>query len=143
MLCLALKSTRSDGWPTTTVPQGVGNYGTAQVSSPTPGTWTAYIWSRDSADGGTTGPVLFGASVARYQRFGLLSSNHLRIPAGSTRSVKFFTLTSFTPGDESGSIVATPAGQPTALTIPVTLRVLGVGERSFLRACSPAATAVR
>ena len=49
------------------MPQGVGNYGDAQVADPAPGKWTAYIWSRDSADGGTTGPVLFGASVASYQ----------------------------------------------------------------------------
>ena len=55
------------------VPQGVGNYGDAQVADPAPGKWTAYIWSRDSADGGTTGPVLFGASVASYQPFGTVS----------------------------------------------------------------------
>src|SRR5262249_27543591 len=51
------------------VPQGIGNYGNAQVANPAAGTWTAYIWSRNSADGGTTGPVLFGASVASYQGF--------------------------------------------------------------------------
>ena len=56
------------------VPQGVGNYGDAQVADPTPGQWTAYIWSRDSAAGGTTGPVIFGASVASYQSFGTLST---------------------------------------------------------------------
>ena len=57
------------------LPQCVGNYGDAQVANPAPGQWTAYIWSRDTADGGTTGPVLFGASVASYQSFGTVSAS--------------------------------------------------------------------
>ena len=46
------------------VPQGLGNYGDDQITNPLPGRWTAYIYSRDSADGGYTGQVVFGASVA-------------------------------------------------------------------------------
>ncbi len=113
------------------VPQGIGNYGDAQVADPAPGQWTAYIWSRDSAAGGTTGRVIFGASVASYQRFGRLSATSLRIPAGGSRAVTWSARTPSSPGDVAGSIVATVPGQP-ALTVPVTLRALApTGTTSF------------
>jgi hypothetical protein len=113
------------------LPQGVGNYGDAQVADPVPGQWTAYIWSRDSADGGTTGPVVFGASVAQYQSFGFVSPSTLTIPAGATRSVTLFVRTPNTPGDTDGSLLVNSWSQP-ALAIPVTLRTLAPsGPTSF------------
>jgi len=113
------------------VPQGIGNYGDVQVADPTAGTWTAYIFSRDSAHGGTTGPVVFGASVASYQSFGQLSTTSLVIPAGGTVPFTFSATTPSTPSDQAGSIVVTPVGQ-TAETIPVTLRSLApAGPTSF------------
>ena len=113
------------------LPQGVGNYGDTQVADPTPGVWTAYIWSRDTAGGGTTGPVTFGASVASYQGFGRLSATSVTIPAGGTRSVTWSGRTPPRPGDVAGSIVAALPGQP-ALTVPVTLRALApAGPTSF------------
>jgi hypothetical protein len=105
------------------LPQGVGNYGDAQVADPAPGKWTAYIWSRDSADGGTTGPVLFGASVASYQPFGTVSAPSLTIGPGATVPVTLSVSTPATPGDTSGSLVLSSSGQP-GLAIPVTLRSL-------------------
>jgi hypothetical protein len=113
------------------VPQGIGNYGDAQVSDPTHGTWTAYIWSRDSADGGTTGPVVFGASVASYRTFGQLSTPSLTLAPGATGSFSMSVSTPPTPGDEAGSITVTPLGQ-VAETVPVTLRSLAPsGPTSF------------
>jgi hypothetical protein len=113
------------------VPQGVGNYGDVQVSEPTPGKWTAYIWSRDTADGGTTGPVVFGASVASYHPFGNLSTSRLTIPAGATRSFSFSASTPSRPGDMDASILVKTADQP-AETIPVSLRSLvPTGATSF------------
>ncbi len=113
------------------LPQGIGNYGDAQVADPTPGRWTAYIWSRDSAAGGTTGRVIFGASVASYQTFGRLTATSLTIPAGGTRSVTWSARTPGTPGDVAGAIVARLPGQP-AITVPVTLRALApTGTTSF------------
>ena len=50
------------------VPQGTGNYGNVQITNPKPGTWTAFIWSNTSANGGTTGPVLFAAPRWRSTR---------------------------------------------------------------------------
>ncbi|HXW82560.1 MAG TPA: S8 family serine peptidase, partial [Acidimicrobiales bacterium] len=60
-------------------PQGDGNYGDVQVTDPVPGRWTAYIFSHDSANGGTTSPVLFGASVAHYTSFGTVSPPSLEL----------------------------------------------------------------
>ncbi|HEY7946716.1 MAG TPA: S8 family serine peptidase [Acidimicrobiales bacterium] len=105
------------------LPQGIGNYGDAQVADPAPGQWTAYIWSRDSADGGTTGPVLFGASVASYTPFGTVSSPTLTIGPGATAPVTLSVATPATPGDVSGSLVVSSSSQA-ALAIPVTLRTL-------------------
>ena len=66
------------------LPQGIGNYGNAQVAKPAGGLWTAYIWGRGSADGGTTGPVVFGAGVSRStRRFGTVSPSHLTIAPGA------------------------------------------------------------
>ena len=106
------------------LPQGVGNYGDAQVADPVPGNWTAYIWSRDSADGGTTGPVLFGASVANYHAFGTVSPSTLTIAAGATDAVTLSVRTPRTPGDTAGSLVISPTTSQPNLAIPVTLRSL-------------------
>ena len=105
------------------LPQGVGNYGDAQVADPTPGVWTAYIWSRNTAGGGTTGPVLFGASVANYVNFGQVSPSTLTIAPGATRAVTLSVKTPTEPGDTAGSLVVSSSTQP-ALAIPVTLRSL-------------------
>ena len=114
------------------VPQGVGNYGDVQVTNPASGVWTAYIWSRDTSSGGTTGPVVFGASTANYQSFGHLSTSSLDLaPNGGTGSVTLTVSTPPTPGDQSGSITVAPAGQ-TPETVAVTLRSLAsVGTTSF------------
>jgi hypothetical protein len=105
------------------LPQGIGNYGDAQVADPAPGKWTAYIWSRDTAGGGTTGPVLFGASVASYQPFGTVSAPSLTIGPGATVPVTLSVPTPATPGDISGSLVLSSPSQPSE-AVPVTLRSL-------------------
>ena len=113
------------------VPQGVGNYGDVQVSEPTPGKWTAYIWSRDTADGGTTGPVVFGASVASYQPFGNLSTSRLTIPAGATRSFSFSASTPL-QARRSGRLDPGQRRPTSRQTIPVSLRSLvPTGATSF------------
>jgi hypothetical protein len=113
------------------LPQGVGNYGDAQVADPAGGMWTAYIWSRDTAGGGTTGPVLFGASVANYVSFGQVSPSWLVIGPGATRSVTLSVTTPSAPGDIAGSLVVSSYDQP-ALAIPVTLRsVAPAGPTTF------------
>ena len=113
------------------VPQGIGNYGDVQVTDLTAGSWKAYIWSRDSADGGTTGQVVFGADVASYQSFGQLSTSSLTLAPGATGSFSLSVSAPQTPGDQAGSITVTPTGQA-AETIPVTVRSLApLGATSF------------
>jgi hypothetical protein len=105
------------------VPQGVGDYGDAQVANPPAGLWTAYIWSRDSADGGTTGPVVFGASTAVYEHFGSVTPSTLTIAPRSTAKVTLAVSASTTPGDADGALIVNSPSQP-SLAIPVTLRTL-------------------
>jgi hypothetical protein len=117
-------------------PQGNGNYGNFQVADPTPGTWTAVIHSRDTADGGSTGPVVFGASVARYQSFGSVSPSFVHVGSGRSVAVTLHTQTPTHPGDSSGSIVVASSGDGNAAaastSIPVTLRsLIPSGDQSF------------
>lgn len=117
-------------------PQGNGNYGNFQVAYPAPGTWTAVIHSRDTAHGGTTGAVLFGASVARYESFGSVSPSFARLAPGQSVAVTLHTQTPSHPGDSSGSIVVDSSGDGGAATapasIPVTLRSqIPTGDQSF------------
>jgi hypothetical protein len=118
------------------LPQGTGNYGNSQVTDPAAGTWTAYIYSRDTAGGGTTGPVYFGASVARYTTFGTVSPSSATLAPGQSVAVNMAVATPAAPGDSAGAIVvgATRGGlAPTqTTTIPVTLRsLIPSGTSSF------------
>ena len=107
------------------LPQGVGNYGNAQVADPQPGTWTALI---SSAGSGAPLQAQFQASTATWQQFGTLSQSQLTLAPGASSTVTLTVSTPSQPGDESGAIVLTrDAASPafTAVTsIPVTLRSL-------------------
>lgn len=118
------------------VPQGIGNYGNDQVANPVPGTWTAYITSRDSADGGTEGTVLFAAGVAKFVSFGRVSPSSLTLAPGASASVTLAAKTPAVPGDEAGSLVfrtsTATAGVPATTTVAVTLRaVVPAGRYTF------------
>lgn len=114
------------------VPQGDGNYGDLQVTDPAPGTWTAYIYSRDSADGGTTGPVVFRASSATYTSFGTVRPSSLRLNPGQSAPVSLSVTTPAQPGDAAGAIVLSDGWGGGTTTIPVTLRSqVPVGSTSW------------
>ncbi len=113
------------------VPQGDGNYGDSQVTNPAAGTWTAYIYSRDKKDGGTTGNVVFNASVAKYATFGTVTPSNVTLAAGQSQAVTVQVATPAQPGDGAGSIVISDAGGQTT-SIPVTLRsLIPTGPESF------------
>jgi len=107
------------------LPQGVGNYGNAQVSNPAAGKWTALIGTA-----GTGAPVSaqFVASTATWQSFGHLTSNSMTLAPGASGSVLFTASTPSQAGDESGSIIVRSSAKAPTFTvvtsIPVTLRSL-------------------
>ncbi len=111
----------------TSSPQGTGNYSDAQVTDPAAGTWTALIFGNPSSEGGTVGPVKFGARTAAWVGFGSLSVSSLTLPPGGSKSFTLNVTTPNTPGDESGSIVLRDRQGPSfaaMTTVPVTLRTL-------------------
>jgi Subtilase family len=116
-------------------PQGDGNYGDIQITDPAAGHWTAYIYSRNSGSGGTTGPVVFGAAVAKYVPFGQVSPSTLTLAPGQSSTVTLRVSTRSTPGDQAGSIVLSSNQGPSfgqVGTIPVTLRsLIPQGRESF------------
>ena len=117
------------------VPQGNSNYGNVQITNPKSGTWTGYIWSNTSSNGGTTGPVLWGAEVAQYAPFGHVSPQSMTLAPGQSREVTLTVGTPATPGDASGAIVLNQSAGPgfgRQSTIPVTLRsLIPNGSQSF------------
>jgi hypothetical protein len=109
------------------LPQGTGNYGNAEVSEPAAGTWTALIYGEPSSDGGTVGPVKFGAQTATWTGFGKLSASALTLAPGHSGSFSLTVSMPGSPGDESGSIVVTDGTGSSftqVTTVPVTLRSL-------------------
>jgi hypothetical protein len=116
-------------------PQGDGNYGDIQITDPVPGKWIAYVYSRNSSDGGTTGPVVVGASVAKYTTFGHASPSTLNLAPGKSGNVTLRVTTPSQPGDEAGAIVLSSNQGPgfgRTTTIPVTLRsLIPNGNQSF------------
>jgi hypothetical protein len=117
------------------VPQGDGNYGNVQITSPKSGTWTGYIWSNTSSNDGTTGPVLWNAAVAQYASFGRVSPQSLTLAPGQSKPVTLTVSTPASPGDAAGAIVLNQSGGPSfgqQSTIPVTLRsLMPSGSQSF------------
>lgn len=105
------------------LPQGIGNYGHVEVAAPVAGSWTAYVQSRESGTGGSQGPVRFAVSAANYGPFATIKPSSLTLAPGNSGKVTLTTSTKSTPGDQSGSLVLTPAGGA-GTTVPVTLRSL-------------------
>ncbi|HEY2551945.1 MAG TPA: protease inhibitor I9 family protein [Streptosporangiaceae bacterium] len=107
------------------LPQGVGNFGNAQVAKPQPGVWTALISTRP---GSSPVSAQFQAETAGWQDFGKLSTNRLRLPAGGSKKFTFKVRTPALPGDQAGSIVMKSSAAVPAFsrvtTVPVTLRSL-------------------
>jgi subtilisin family serine protease len=107
------------------LPQGVGNYGNAQVADPEPGTWTALIATSGS---GPAVPAQFQASIATWEAFGSLSAHSLTLKPGASGTVTLTVSTPSVAGDEAGSIQLTSSAASPAFTsvtsVPVTLRSL-------------------
>jgi hypothetical protein len=105
------------------LPQGVGNYGNVDVRFPAAGKWTAEIYSRGSASGGTTGKVSFEADTQNTTGYGSISPSTLNLAPGQTKQVTVTEQTPATPGDATGAVVLN-AGAAGQTSVPVVLRSL-------------------
>ena len=107
------------------LPQGVGNYGNAQVADPAPGQWTALVSTSSSA---SSVPAQFQASTATWRQFGHLSAGSVTLAPGASKTIGLTVATPARPGDQAGSLVLHSSASGPAFTtvtsVPVTLRSL-------------------
>jgi hypothetical protein len=103
-------------------PQGPGNYASAEVRNPAPGTWTGILWGNVAADGGTNGTIPWRVSTQQFIPFASVTPSTLVLAPGQSENFTVTATTPSSPGDASGSIVVSSDGDATS--IPVTLRSL-------------------
>jgi Subtilase family/Peptidase inhibitor I9 len=108
------------------IPQGLGSgYGHVDIVSPSPGTWTAIIWTRPSGVGSYTGPVQFSWAAENFVNLGTVSPANLSIAPGATGSFTASFFSPANPGDLAAGIRFTATdGSYTLPEIPVTVRTL-------------------
>jgi hypothetical protein len=105
------------------LPQGVSNFGNADVRLPTAGRWIAEIFSRTSQDGGVTGKVLFSATTQHTVGMGTVSPSALTLAPGASRTVTVTAPVPDNPGDTTAAVVL-DAGAAGRTSVPVVLRSL-------------------
>ena len=104
-------------------PQGIGNYGNADVRTPAAGTWTAIVNDVTGVDGGFTGAVSWQAVTERFTAFGTVTPSTTTIAAGASTTVTYTAATPAAPGDYAAALeLSSNLGGPTS--IPVVLRSL-------------------
>jgi len=106
------------------LPQGVGNYGEVDVTDPVAGTWTGVIFGDVAADGGTNGTIPWQVATQQFAPFASVSPSHLVLSPDQSQTFWVSTITPWSPGDTSGSIVLSSGPDGAATSIPVTLRSL-------------------
>ena len=104
-------------------PQGIGNYGNADVRTPAAGTWTAIVNDVTGADGGFTGAVSWQAVTERFISFGTVSPSTTTLAPGASTTVTYTATAPAAAGDYAAALeLSSSLGGPTS--IPVVLRSL-------------------
>jgi hypothetical protein len=108
------------------LPQGLASgYGHVDVVKPTPGNWTALIWTRPSGTGSYAGPVQFTWAAENYVNFGTVYPSSVTLKEGETKTftASFFMPTE--PGDLAAAVKFTETdGSYDLPEIPVVLRTI-------------------
>jgi hypothetical protein len=105
------------------LPPGVGNFGTVDVTRPAAGTWTGVIFSALASAGGTNGTIPWRVATQQNTSFASVWPPALMLQPGQSRTITVSATAPSAPGDEAGSIVFGADGDgSTGTTIPVTLR---------------------
>jgi Subtilase family len=108
-----------------TIPQGFGSgYGHVDIVNPSPGTWTAIIWTRAAGLAGSySGPVQFSWAAERYVKFGSVSPASFTLAPGATQ---YLTARFSMPSQAGDQGVAIRFGDSddTQSEIPIALRTL-------------------
>ncbi len=104
-----------------TLPQGVGNYGNADVVDPAAGTWTGVIFGITKAHNGTNGTIPWRVATEQYTSFGSVSPSTVTLKPGQSKSIHIHERAPLTAGDTSGAVVFSSSSGDTT-TLPVTLR---------------------
>ncbi|HYC09877.1 MAG TPA: S8 family serine peptidase [Steroidobacteraceae bacterium] len=113
-----------------TIPQGFSSgYGHVDIVAPTPGSWTAIIWTRAAGIAASySGPVKFTWSAERYVPFGSVSPASFDLASGATQYVTARFRMPSQPGDEGVAIRFGSSGADGAdgahAEIPIALRTL-------------------
>ncbi len=107
-------------------PQGLGSgYAHVDAVAPSPGTWTAVIWTRPPGDGSYAGPVQFTWAAENFVNIGSVSPATLTLAPGATESFTASFFSPSDPGDLAAAVRFTATdGDYTLPAIPVTVRTL-------------------
>ena len=108
------------------VPQGTASgYGHVDVVKPVHGTYTAYIYTRQSGVGSYTGPVQMTWAARQFVDLGTVSPAMATIAPGATQTFTASFFTPSDPGDLAAGIRLTANDGTYAMpSIPVTIRTL-------------------
>jgi hypothetical protein len=113
------------------LPQGVGNFGSADVRAPIPGTWTGVIFGDVASVGGTNGSIPWRVATQQFVSVGSASPSSFYLAPGQSQSVQLGATAPTSPGDASGAFVVSSSTDGSdnyvgveRSTIPVTVRTL-------------------